>query len=100
MIATRVGCIVCRLEHSVFSAPHLHHLNEGVGYRVWYRTIGLCPFHHTNGGYGNALHAGKREFERKHGTEEWLLEQTDLILEYLLTEEEYLTVTNASTSQA
>ena len=34
------------------------------------------PFHHRLGGYGFAVHAGRKEFERKFGTEHELLEQT------------------------
>lgn len=96
VIATRVGCIVCRLEHEVFSAPHVHHMNEGMGRRVWWQTYGLCPFHHTAGGYGNAIHAGRAEFERKHGTEVWLLQKTNEVLKQLLTDDEYRLATSPS----
>jgi hypothetical protein len=36
--------------------------------------------HHTNGGYGVALHAGQKAFEAKYGTESELLEHTTKIL--------------------
>jgi hypothetical protein len=42
--------------------------------------IPLCPNHHQNGGYGVALHAGQREWEKRYGSEEALLEQVKELL--------------------
>jgi hypothetical protein len=42
----------------------------------WSKAIPLCPMHHQHGGWGVALHAGQKEFEKRYGTEEELLEYT------------------------
>jgi hypothetical protein len=70
---------VCRREGWGFSPPHIHHIRHGVGLSQrshWSLAIPLCPNHHQNGGYGIALHAGKKEFERKFGSEVELLQET------------------------
>ena len=37
--------------------------------------IPLCPLHHRNGNHGEAIHAGRRTWEAKFGTELELMEQ-------------------------
>ena len=76
---SQLGCIVCRREGYEYSPPHIHHIRHGVGLSQrshWSLAIPLCPNHHQNGGYGIALHAGQKEFERKFGTEVELLQET------------------------
>ena len=46
----------------------------------WSLAIPLCPMHHQHGGYGVALHAGQKTFEKKYGTESELLQKTLAIL--------------------
>ena len=46
----------------------------------WSNAIPLCPNHHQHGGYGIALHAGIKEFEKKYGTETKLLEKVTQLL--------------------
>ena len=41
-----------------------------------YLVIPLCPSHHTDGGHGVAVHAGRETFERIYGSELDLLSQT------------------------
>jgi hypothetical protein len=43
--------------------------------------IPLCPMHHQFGGYGVALHAGEKEFERKFGSVMGMLEEVQNLLE-------------------
>lgn len=82
----RLGCIVCRLKHEVHTPPAIHHL-LGIKYRATGKkandrhTIGLCGPHHQTGGYGIAVHAGVKEWERRYGTQEFLLELTDRLIE-------------------
>ena len=67
-----LGCIIC-------GAPtELHHPSSGaMGKRSsHFDVIPLCPMHHRLGGYGVAVHAGKKSFEKRFGTEQELLEKT------------------------
>lgn len=71
-----LGCIVCRNNGHEDSPAELHHIRAtaGMGQRATeFEIIPLCPFHHRQGGYGNAVHAGRVMFEANHGTERELL---------------------------
>ena len=75
----QIGCIVCRNLGFGYSAPHIHHIRHGVGLAMrshWSLAIPLCPMHHQHGGFGVALHAGQKSFEKAFGTESELLQQT------------------------
>lgn len=70
-LVASLPCAVCGA-----TPVEVHHLRsgQGMGQRSGhFRTIPLCPTHHRTGGFGVALHAGSREFQRHHGTEEELL---------------------------
>ncbi len=78
-----LGCIVCRNVFGLYSPAEIHHIRtgQGAGQRASnYDTIGLCPPHHRLGGYGVAIHAGQKEWERRYGTETELLAQTKNLL--------------------
>lgn len=80
---SKIGCIVCRNLGYGYSAPHIHHIRHGAGIGQkshWSLAIPLCPNHHQHGGYGVALHAGQKTFEKKYGSESELLQQTLTIL--------------------
>lgn len=80
----QLGCIVCNNLGYGYSVPHIHHIRSGVGIAQrshFTKAIPLCPNHHQHGGYGIALHAGIKEFEKRYGTETELLEQTTKLLE-------------------
>jgi hypothetical protein len=47
-----------------------------------YNTIPLCPRCHQHGGYGVALHAGEKEWERRHGTQDEHVKKTQQQLGY------------------
>lgn len=72
-----LGCLICH------GPAEVHHIRAtaGMGQRAAYNeTIPLCPAHHRTGGYGVAIHAGKEEWEKCHGTEIDLLSETRRIL--------------------
>jgi hypothetical protein len=78
---SQLGCIVCQVLGHGYSAPHIHHIksgNAGMGKKShWSLAIPLCPTHHQHGGYGVAIHAGKKAFEAAVGmTEVELLNAT------------------------
>ena len=77
----QLGCIACHVLGLGYSAPHIHHIksgNAGMGKKShWSLAIPLCPQHHQHGGYGVAIHAGKKAFEAAVGmTEVELLNET------------------------
>lgn len=79
----QLGCIVCFNLGFGYNEPHIHHIRHGVGMSQkspFNKAIPLCPNHHQHGGYGVALHAGVKEFEKRYGTEEDLLVQVNTLL--------------------
>jgi hypothetical protein len=62
-----LGCLIC-------GAPaEIHHIRtgQGMGQRASnFLVIPLCEFHHRLGAFGEAIHAGQREFEIQHGCNE------------------------------
>lgn len=79
------GCCVCHRMGFGKSMAEIHHIRTtaGAGQKShWSTAIPLCPMHHRNGGYGIAYHAGRKEFEKRYGTEVELLEWTLNNLEY------------------
>ena len=79
----RIGCIVCRRVHRVFSHPSIHHLT-GIKYRSTGKkandrhTIPLCHCHHQ-GALG--IHVlGMRPWERRFGTQEELLAEVNELI--------------------
>lgn len=71
-------CVVCRNEGLGNTPAMVHHIGNGtMGKRASnYEVIPLCPAHHQYGGHGVAVHAGRKAFEARYGTEQELLEQT------------------------
>ena len=62
-----LGCLICGGEAEV----HHIRLGQGMGQRADnYLTAPLCPFHHRTGGFGEAIHAGRRQFEIQQGCNE------------------------------
>ena len=68
-----LGCCVCHLEWGVYSPAAIHHTEGKTKPGAHLRVLGLCGTHHQTGGYGVALHAGRVEWERLHGTQAELL---------------------------
>lgn len=67
-----IGCIVCGLPAGI------HHCRTGLGMSQRAPHIGgtipLCKWHHQDGGFGEAIHAGQKTWESIHGSELELLE--------------------------
>lgn len=71
-----LGCIACLEVFGYASPAEIHHprSGQGVGQRAGhFEAIPLCAQHHRHGGYGVAIHAGQREWEKRFGTERELL---------------------------
>ena len=84
----RLGCIVCRIQGRGYVPCEFHHMLSG-GIRMGHLFgFGLCsPGHHRNcpKGYGEvSRHPNKAEFERRYGTEEFLLEVTQRAVKEIL----------------
>lgn len=79
---TELGCIVSVDGMRCESPCEIHHLHGGgMGKKsANHITIGLCEKHHRTGGYGVAVHAGKKAFESKYGTEAELLARTNELI--------------------
>ena len=73
-----LGCVVCRNLGFGETPAEVHHIGNGtLGKKASnFETIPLCDAHHRNGGHGVAVHAGRKTFEARYGTERELLEQT------------------------
>ena len=71
-----LGCLICLKMGYPDSPAEIHHIRTIQGERVIRNhayVLPLCPTHHRLGGWGIAFHAGSREWQRIHGTEEMLL---------------------------
>lgn len=68
-----LGCVVCRRELGVYSQAAIHHTAGKTKAGAHMLVLPLCGAHHQTGGYGIALHAGRVEWERLHGTQAELL---------------------------
>ena len=83
---SEMGCIVCKLYYSVYTAPEIHHLT-GLKYRSTGKkanddnTIGLCLNHHRQGDLNNpSVHARPAKFTEMYGSQEDLLKLTNELL--------------------
>lgn len=65
-----LGCIVCEDLGFPDSPASIHHLDRS---RDHMRVLPLCPTHHQYGGFGVAIHDGRRTWESNYGTESDLL---------------------------
>lgn len=70
-----LGCVACERIGFSGSPAEIHHIGNGaMGKRASnFEVIPLCPTHHRTGGYGVAVHAGRKEWEKNFGTEKELL---------------------------
>jgi len=75
-----LGCIVCYNLRWPETPAEIHHLNGGFITRSHEKIIGLCPRHHRNGGYEVAIHAGRKAWEKRYGTQQELLIQVEELL--------------------
>lgn len=78
-----LGCIACRKMGFYDTPAEIHHVSKGVGKgqrASHFDVIPLCPYHHRNGGYGEAIHAGRKAWEAKFGDEHELLKEVKELL--------------------
>ena len=84
-----LGCWACRKMGYYDTPAEIHHVSKwlGKGQRASnYDVIPLCPHHHRNGGYGEAIHAGRKAWEARFGNEfDMLREVKEAINEQLET---------------
>lgn len=72
-----LGCIICG------GIAEIHHIRTGQGMgkkSTNFEVIPLCHFHHRTGNYGDAFHQGKKAFEAKYGTQEYLMQKVAELL--------------------
>ena len=81
-LVASLGCIVCRNNGYYDTPSEIHHIGNGtMGKKASDdKTIPLCFLHHRGGGYGVAVHAGRKAFESNFGTEQKLLKQVIALL--------------------
>ena len=75
------GCIACEIDGKISSAE-IHHIRKhtGMGLRPPHSdTIPLCYSHHRTGKI--SVHLGKKEFEKKYGTEQEILKKVNREIE-------------------
>lgn len=76
-----LSCIVCGDMGYHGTPAEIHHI-AGHGVRAsHFEVIPLCPIHHRNGGWGEAVHNGRRTWEANHGTERELLARVNRLLD-------------------
>ena len=67
------GCIVCRRQGKGFVPASIHHFRSDVGMSQRSKKfIPLCWDHHQHPKYG--IHGGTKSWQKKHGTEQELLD--------------------------
>ena len=73
-----LGCIVCCNLGLGETPAEIHHIGNGTMSKRAsnYEAIPLCHFHHLGGNIGEAVHSGRKSFEKNFGTEQELLNQT------------------------
>lgn len=71
----QLGCVACKKLGHYTPQCEVHHIGNGaMGKRASnYEVIPLCAMHHRLGGYGVAVHAGRKAWEDQFGTEQELL---------------------------
>lgn len=65
------GCVICGRP------AEIHHVRHYGSSRAEAPVLPLCPDHHRHGGHGTAVHAGRKAFAKRFGTEEELLEKME-----------------------
>ncbi len=82
-----LGCIVCWIDRAEFTPCEIHHRLSGGRRMGEMHVLGLCPPHHR-GGRNDAecvsRDHNKRRFEARYGTEEYLADQTRILIDNLV----------------
>lgn len=73
----RVAALRCILPMCGGAATVHHKTGAGGALRSsHWETMPLCPHHHQNGPFGEAVHNGTKTFESKYGTQDELIDRT------------------------
>lgn len=75
----KVAQLPCAVTSCGCVQVELHHPRRGMGMgqrASHFDVIPLCARHHRIGGFGVALHAGQKTFEKNFGTEDEMLART------------------------
>ncbi len=75
------GCVACEID-GLTRPAEIHHIRKhtGMGLRPsHFDTIPLCSGHHRTNKI--SVHLGKKEFEKRYGTEQEILEKTNREIE-------------------
>lgn len=75
----RLGCLACLNHFGVYSIPEIHHVRRLGRKRANAPKIPLCPQHHR-GPYGIGIHSGRKEWEKRYGSEEEMAQQAQKFL--------------------
>ncbi len=70
------GCIACEILGFIGTPAEIHHIRDGYGQSQrasHFEVLPLCAHHHRTGGFGEAFHAGPKEWQNKFGNERELL---------------------------
>ena len=72
-----LGCIPCKRMGYYWAPAEIHHVRKlrTSKKRKNAPRIPMCYWHHRGGGYGVALHAGEKEFEKNYGTVDSMLDE-------------------------
>ena len=79
----QIGCIVCILYMGEITPCEIHHTDGKTKEGAHKRILGLCFPHHREGSRNDfyvSRHPHKAEFERRYGTEEYLMEMTNKLI--------------------
>lgn len=81
------GCIVCYLEFDgLYTPPQIHHIHGKTRPGAHKKTIPLCYNHHMADQQNppsplyTSRHPNKAAFEKRYGTEQYLLEMTEKLI--------------------
>ena len=80
-----MGCCVCLNEHGVFTETAIHHIDGKTKPGCHQLTIPLCERHHQKADNTKPprwfnFHGKRIEFEMTYGTEQYLLEETNRLI--------------------
>ena len=79
IIKRDIGCIACHISLYPGTPADAHHLLSG-GRRISHdATIPLCKMHHDRP--GGSIHKNKLWFAKRFGTDEYLLAETDRLVD-------------------
>ena len=79
----QIGCIVCLLYLAEQSPCSIHHVDGRTKKGAHFKVLGLCAKHHDAGERNDfyvSRHPWKAEFQRRYGTEEYLMEMTNKLI--------------------